>query len=1037
MADTPEMRELIAQEFPGYDPAAIAGPSRRRFLKLMAASMAMAGLTLTGCRRWPQEKLAPYSTNPQGRIPGIPEQYATSWEVNGVGQGLLVTSFDGRPIKIEGNPSHPSAWTIKDKHGATDAFAQASVLEMYDPQRSQSVVDRTVGTGKQEKRSDWTSFSAAIEKEFAGLKGNSAAFAILSEASASPSVQAMKKRLLAAYPQAKWYEYEPLSWDAELEGSRLAFGKSLRTKLHLDKANVVVSLDADLLGTHPAHVRYAADWSEKRRSGDKGEMNRVYMAESSFTITGSVADERIAVDPSRVYAIARAIAGNLGVAGVTGFAILNEKEREFANKVAAELKAAPGNGVVAVGPSAPAIIHALGHAINQQIGAFGKTLTLIEDPAGDRPTHFAAITQLCKDMASDKVKALFIIGGNPAYDAPTDVDFPGALARVPLSIHLALYDDETSRLCKWHLPRAHYLESWGDARSWDGTTGLTQPLIEPLFGGKSTIELLAMLAGDSVTAGDEIVRRTWKEQFIKGGDFELGFKKALEAGVLPNSASPAVTAQVNIKDFPGEPASAGGPGTVFLKFEPDAHTYDGRYANNGWLQETHEPLTKLVWDNAALISVKDARAWGDLKTGDVVKLEGNNRFLEAAVYVMPGQPVGVISLSVGYGRTASGDIGNRLGFNAYIMRASTTPYVLSGIKVTPTGQTYTLALTTLHHFIDKVGMDGREERVGGKGESGLIVREATLAEYKESKNAPHKEFEKPSRLQLFDPLSDKYNGPHAWGMTVDLNTCIGCNACVVACQAENNVGVVGKDQVLMHREMGWIRIDRYFKGNAEDPEIDVIHQPMMCQHCENAPCEQVCPVAATMHDTEGLNVMVYNRCIGTRYCSNNCPYKVRRFNYFDWHAKPPRKSTGVMYLGIPDVQQLEQVDKIRQMQFNPEVTVRMRGVMEKCTYCIQRISKGKIAKRIIGEDVKDGDIITACQQACPTQAIVFGNLREQTSKVAALQKNARAYECLGELNPQPRTRYLAKLRNPAEGASRAPAHSTEEHTAASHTESVG
>ncbi len=1035
MADTPEMREIIAQEFPGYDPNAIVGPSRRRFLKLMAASMAMAGLTLTGCRRWPQEKLAPYSTNPQGRVPGIPEQYATSWEVSGVAQGLLVTSYDGRPIKIEGNPSHPSAWTIRDKHGATDAFAQASVLEMYDPQRSQSVIDRTAGMGKLEKRSSWDQFNLAANADFGKMKGSGTGFAILSEASASPSVQAMKKRLFAAYPQAKWYEYEPLTWDAELEGSRLAFGKSLRTKLHLDKASVVVSLDADLLGTHPAHVRYAADWADKRRSGDQGEMNRVYMAESSFSLTGSVADKRLALDPGRVYALARAIAGNLGVAGVTGFAILTDKEREFADKVSAELKAAAGSGVVAVGASAPAIIHALGHAINEKIGAFGKTVTLIEDPAGDRTSHLKGIMQLSADMAADKVKALLIIGGNPAYDAPVDADFAGALARVPLSIHLALYDDETSHLCKWHLPRAHYIESWGDARSWDGTVGITQPLIEPLFGGKSTIELLATLAGDSVTAGDEIIRRTWKEQFIKGGDFELGFKKALSAGVLPNSAAPAVTAPVTLKEFPADAAAPAG--SIYLKFEPDSHTYDGRYANSGWLQETHDPLSKLVWDNAALISVKDARAWGDLKTGDVIKIDGGGRWMEVAVYIMPGQPVGVISLSLGYGRTASGDIGNKLGFYAYGMRSSTSPYVLSGVKVSKTDQTYTLALTTLHHFIDKVGMDGREARVGGQGESGLIVREATLAEYKESKNAPHKEFEVPSRLQLFDSL--KYNGPHAWGMTVDLNTCIGCNACVVACQAENNIGVVGKAQVLMHREMGWIRIDRYFKGDPEDAEkLDVIHQPMMCQHCENAPCEQVCPVAATMHDTEGLNVMVYNRCIGTRYCSNNCPYKVRRFNYFDWHAKPPRDRTGTPYLNMPDLQQLEQVDKIRQMQFNPEVTVRMRGVMEKCTYCVQRISKTKIAKRIVGEDVKDGDIMTACQQACPTQAIVFGNLQEKDAQVVTLQKNPRAYEVLGELNTRPRTKYLAKLRNPPEVATAGGKDSgKEEHTVANQTDSVG
>jgi MoCo/4Fe-4S cofactor protein with predicted Tat translocation signal len=657
MADTPEVRDLIAQEFAGYDPASIAGPSRRRFLKLMAASMAMAGLTLTGCRRWPQEKLAPYTSNPEGRIPGAPEQYATAWEVAGVAQGLLVTSYDGRPIKIEGNPSHPFSVTIKDKQGAADAFAQASILEMYDPERSREVIDRT-GVGREGARkgepSDWTKFAAAAKSEFAKFKGNGQGLVILSEATNSPSVLAMKDRLKVVYPEVKWVEYEPLTWDAELEGSIAAFGKPLRTRLHLDKAKVVVSLDADLLGSHPAHLRYAADWAEMRRGGDNGEMNRVFMAESSFSITGTIADWRLPVDPSRIGVIARAIALNIGVQGING-TILNDSERRFADAAAAELKAAGGSGVIAVGASAPAAVHALAHVINQQIGAIGKTVTFIEDPSADRlrirpenagklPTHMAAIADLAKDMAAGKVSTLVILGGNPAYDAPIDTDFSAALDKVPMTIRLGLYDDETSKLCKWHLPRAHYLESWGDARAWDGTATIVQPLIEPLFGGKSVIELLAMLAGDKETAGDQIVRGIWKEKFIKGGDFELGFRKALSAGVLPNSASPAVSATVTLKDIPAAPSVSPPLGTFFLKFEPDSHTYDGRYANNGWLQETHDPVTKLVWDNAALISVKDAGKLG-IKTGDVIQLDCNDRWMKVAAYVCPGQPIGVIGLS--------------------------------------------------------------------------------------------------------------------------------------------------------------------------------------------------------------------------------------------------------------------------------------------------------------------------------------------------------------------------------------------------------
>jgi len=1043
LAETPAVEEMMAHEFPGYTPGSMlsaGGASRRRFLKLMGASMAMAGLTLTGCRRWPKEHLAPYSTNPAGRMPGVPEQYATAWEFGGVAQPLLVTSYDGRPIKIEGNPSHPGSWTVKGKLGSADAFAQATVLEMYDPDRSREFLDRSTD---KVKVWHWEGFSEKAGEHFGKMKGSGAGFAILSEATTSPSVLDMKKRLLAAFPQAKWYEYEPLSRDAEMEGSKRAFGRPVRSVLHLDKASAVVLFDADLLGTHPAHVRYAGDWAERRRSADHGEMNRVYIAETCFSITGTVADVRLPVHPGRIDALVRALAKQVGVAGVSGDEKLSKDEEAFVDAAASDLKGAGGAGVVSVGPAASVEAVALSHAINQQLGAVGKCVTLIDEPAGDRSSHFAAIAELVKQMTAGKVDTLLILGGNPAYDAPADLDFANALKSVKASIRLGLYDDETSKLCKWHIPRAHYLESWGDARAWDGSVGIVQPLILPLFGGKSVIEVLAMIAGDKVTAGDQIVRRTWKEQFIKGGDFERTWRRVLEAGVLENSASAPIqaTAKAGGGGEAGNGAAATSEpskGAFYLKFEPDSHVHDGRFANNAWLQETPDSLTKVVWDNAAMISVKDAQDL-EIKTGDVLKLAANGRWMEIAAYVMPGQPIGVIGLPLGYGRTSAGSIGEKLGFNTYNLRASTTPYVIAGAQVAKTGETYTLCLTALHHLIDKVGMDGRQERIGGKGESGRLVREATFAEFKKDSKSPHKGFEGAARLQLFKP-PHTFNDTHAWGMTIDLNTCIGCNACAVACQAENNVPVVGKDQVLMHRMMAWLRIDRYFKGDAADPQIDVIHQPMMCQHCENAPCEQVCPVGATMHDTEGLNTMVYNRCVGTRYCSNNCPYKVRRFNYFDWHAKPPRNKTGVLYPGLPDQQQND-VDKIRRMQFNPEVTVRMRGVMEKCTYCTHRIARAKINTRNAGTDVKDGDIITACQQACPTQAITFGNLNEKTAAVVGLQRLDRAYDVLGDLDTRPRTRYLAKLRNPVgggAGASSSPGeHTRMNATVGSESESVG
>ncbi len=1039
----PEVRSLIEQEFPSYDPSGMLNgkSSRRKLLKVMGASMALAGLTLTGCRRWPKEKLAPYTTSTENHVPGEREYYATALELGGVAQGLLVTSFGGRPIKVEGNPSHPMAWSVKGKQGSSDAFAQASLLNMYDPERSREVVDRT---GAEPKESDWTKFTAIAGDIFGKVKGTGGRIAVLSEATSSPSAMDMKKRFLAAFPQAKWHEYEALSRDNELEGSRMAFGKSLRTRLNLEKAKVVISLDEDVLFSHPARTRYAADWAEMRRKGDKGEMNRVYIAESTFSVTGTVADVRLPVNPARLENIARAIALQVEVANVSGGEDLdkNNGEDRFVHSAVADLLKSKGASVVIVGQSASPVVHALAHAINAKIGAIGTTVTLIEDPAGDRPTHLAAITELTKAINEKKVDALLILGGNPVYDAPADLDFGKALASVPASIHLSHYNDETSRACKWHLPRAHYLEAWGDAKAWDGSVGLCQPLIEPLFGGKTPIEVLALVSGDAVAAGavmagavmggEQIVRRTWKEQYIKGGDFEKEYRKTMEAGVLENSASPAVTAANTATSYPATPAPAAG---FFVRFTLDSHAYDGRFANNAWLQETHDPITKLVWDNAAILSKKDADTLG-VKQGDIIRIDGNGRGLEIAAFVQPGQPVGVVTLPLGYGRTEAGSIGNKLGFNTYHLRTTAGMYSISGAKVSKTSNpNYTLATTMEHHILDDFAMkNALDKRIGAKGETGMIVRESTLEQYNKDPRAPHKKQHGGGHsLQLFNHPS-KFNTPNAWGMTVDLNTCIGCNACVVACQAENNVPVVGKEQVLYHREMGWLRIDRYFKADTatyekagDDPNPQVVHQPMMCVHCENAPCEQVCPVAATMHDTEGLNTMIYNRCIGTRYCSNNCPYKVRRFNYFDWQSKAPTTGWPDPYVNFPDKQQLDQIDKIKAMVFNPDVSVRMRGVMEKCTYCTQRLAAAKITHRNEafkegkpqggGELLTDGSVITACQQACPTQAITFGNLNDPNAQVVRLQKNPRAYDVLGELNTMPRTKFLAKLRNPAEGAS--------------------
>jgi len=1009
LADTPQMRELISKEFPGYDVEDMLGPSRRHFMKLAGASMALAGITLSGCRRWPEEKLAPYSTNPRGRLPGVPEQYATAMEVGGVAMPLLVTSYDGRPIKIEGNPSHPFSYTVKEKQGATSAFAQASILDMYDPTRSRTVLsDGKPGT--------WDAFADFVAKAIAPLKGSGEGIAVLSEASNGPTALELKKKFAAAFPKSTWFEYEPISCDAERDGSKLAFGKVVRSVINFDKAKCVVSLDADLLGTHPAAIRHAANWADSRRGVDGGKnakMNRVYIAETGFSITGTVADNRLPVDPARLYAIARGIAFRLDVAGVTGDDQFSDLETKFVDAAAADLK---DGGVIAGGGALTAAGHALVHAINAVIGAPGKTVTLLEDPSSDRPGHCKAIADLTEALKAGKVTTLIILGGNPVYDAPADLLFADAIRKAQTTIHLSLYANETSQVANWHIPRAHYLESWGDAVAYDGTPGIVQPLIMPLYDGKSYIELLAVLAGDAVTEGHELLLRTWTALMGVSAE-DLALRTVIERGLAEGKSYPAFSGPAKQASYPAADASQG----IYLRFVADSHAYDGRYANNGWLQETPDPLTKLMWDNAALISKQDADSI-EATTGDVIKIDSPNGSLEIAAYVMPGQPIGVITLPLGYGRTAAGEIGDNLGFKTYTLRTSNGLDYVSSAKISKAGSTYKLVTSQDHHIIDQIGAEARAKRVGSKNESGMIIRDGLFAEFVANPSSIHPGG-RTYGLQLFqEPRGDHYRDTHAWGMAIDLSTCIGCNACALACQAENNIPVVGKIQADYHREMNWLRIDRYFKGDAdrenagagaEDPSIEVVFQPMMCQQCENAPCEQVCPVGATVHDTEGLNTMVYNRCIGTRYCSNNCPYKVRRFNYLDFHSQDPRGDWAKPYPNIPDLQITESIDPIKRMVFNPEVTVRMRGVMEKCTYCVQRIHNTTIAKRGQGTDVQDGDILTACQQACPTQAIIFGDLNDRDSRVSKLHRNNRSYGVLDEeLDTRPRTKYLAKIRNP-------------------------
>jgi MoCo/4Fe-4S cofactor protein with predicted Tat translocation signal len=1005
LADTEEFREFMASEFAGYSVSEmmLGSSSRRQFLKIMGASLALGGLV--GCRRWPKRTLAPYSERPDGRVPGVTEQYASIMEVVGTGKPVMVTAFDGRPIKIEGNPEHPASG------GAADTYMQASVLDLYDPERSRSVMERT--ESEQHVRT-WEQFDTFADAHFANLKSSRGrGLAVLSEAVGSPTMRRLRDAFMRTYPQATWHEYESVSFDVETAGTRRAFGRPLRPIIHLDEADVIVSFDADLLGEHPDALRHARDWAAKRRTADEGAMSRMYVAESRLSTTGARADERFAARPSRIEALARAI----HALAMDETPTVDAEILPHAEAVIAELEAHRGHVVLAAGPTQPASVHAICHALNSRYGAVGRTVTYIE--VDDRPSHVEALAELTTELNAGDVETLVIVGGNPVYDAPVDLEFGAAMAKAPVSIHLSMETNETARASRWSLPRAHYLEAWGDAASWDGTIGLAQPLIEPLYEGRSAIEIVAQIIDGRRTPGYDLVRETMLP--LVGG--EQGWRRAVHDGHVaagaPRRVTPGMPDVLNL----GAPTATAEMEAVFVA---DACVYDGRFANNGWLQELPDPMTTVTWDNAAVLSPATAKRLR-VEDGDMVGVEIDGREVEIAAFVLPGAAADVVVLPLGYGRTASGHVGQDVGVNVNAIR-TTGAFGAAPAKVRKLTRTYDLVTTQNHHTISgELLQQQYKQRVDS------LIREADLEHYREHPKFATEHSHGDVGLQLFEePI--KYDEGHRWGMTIDLNSCIGCNACVVACQAENNIPIVGKEQVARGREMHWIRLDRYFKG--EPDEAQVTHQPITCHHCENAPCEQVCPVAATVHDSEGLNVMVYNRCIGTRYCANNCPYKVRRFNYFDWHTRDPRMEGNDTqpHLAMPDTRTRDEVDSIRRMQHNPDVTVRMRGVMEKCTFCTQRIQSAKIhakneyAKgRRESHRVQDGEVTSACAQTCPTQAIVFGDLNDPNSRVHKLFEHNRAYGLLSELNVRPRLKYLAKVRNPKSGGTHASAgHETTE-----------
>ncbi len=1054
LANTPAVRAAIENEFPTYDPGAMVNQSRRKFLQLAGASMALAGITLTGCRRWPKENVVEQTSRPQGRTPGVPEQYATAYEIGGYAHPLLVSSYDGRPIKVEGNPLHPQVATFGGKVGASNTFAQASLLEMYDPERSRAIIHReAVDRGVPASASD---FLAAITAQL--KKSGGAKTAILTEATTSPTTRDAIGRFVAANAGAKVYEYEAVSRDNQYAANKQSFGQAVRQVYDLTKADIVVSFDADILGSHPYAIRQSNDWAQRRRSADSTKtMNRVYVVESMYSSTGTVADERFPTTVRFIEQMVLQLAHKAGLESAQGG--LQAEHVAFIDKMWNDLSKAEGKALIAGGHHLRPDVLGIINSINDRLKSFGNTITL--RPEADRGTHVEQIRALVDSINAGNVDTLIILGGNPVYDAPADLNFAKALGAVRgrgMTVHLSLYDNETSAACQWHVNRAHYLESWGDAEAWDGTICIQQPLIRPLFDGFTPASLLGAIGGETpagvlnisqeaakeITLDQALLYRTWsgrlKEQFVANSP---AFRKALHDGFVP-AGDPVTVTTVRKPNVSFTQAT----GEFEVRFVTDYTMYDGRFANNGWLQELPDPVTKIAWDNAALISYKDAVSLGisqDDYSTDLIELVVDGKKIEIAAYIMPGQPSGVITLPLGYGRTRAGaimltenpgSIGYKVGFDTYALRATGAEWVAYAAKPTKTGGRYNIATTQTHHIIEPMGMSIREDRVGKESQGGKIVHESTLQAYLKNPQAPHKKAHVLKELQLFPGPSSSHskNGgpaafsdPHAWGMAMDMNSCIGCNACVVACVAENNIPIVGKDQVIRNREMQWLRIDRYFKsgapdydGKIADENPQVTYQPITCVHCENAPCEQVCPVAATVHDSEGLNTMVYNRCIGTRYCANNCPYKIRKFNYLDYHSKHPRQGH-FPWMGIPDTQQRESVDKIKALMFNPEVTVRMRGVMEKCTYCVQRIKTATIERRnewINGKrekpTVDDFDVITACQQACATEAIVFGDLNDPNSQVSRMHKGPRAYQVLQELNNRPRTHHLAKLRNPAE-----------------------
>jgi molybdopterin-containing oxidoreductase family iron-sulfur binding subunit len=1032
--DAPEFAEFVAREYPHEIEKWDDSLSRRNFVKVMGASLALAGLS--GCVIQPNEQIVPYVKNPDGMLPGKPNFFATAMSLGGVAVGLLAKSYEGRPIKVEGNPDHPGS------QGATDVLAQASILGMYDPDRSQEVTYR--GNPK-----TWQTFMTELRNVVEeNRKDGGAGVRFLTETITSPTLIDQFNKLKAELPNAKWVQYEPVNSDNATAGAKMAFGSPVQTIYKFDKAERILSLDCDLFSSF--NVGYIKDYSKGRNySEEHKEINRLYCIETTLSITGAKSDHRLGVKPSHMPEIAKAIAKAVGVGGA------NSTYTENAQWIAAmakDLVAHKGTSLVVAGANQPPIVHAIAHAINGTLGNAGQTVIYAEpfSPNSDK-LQIDQLRELITEIDGGQVKLLVILGGNPVYNTPADLKLDvGRMNKIALRVHLGPYSDETAEHCHWHVHEKHYLEGWTDARAYDGTATICQPLILPLYDGKSVHEVVQLFFKENFDKKDyDIVKAYWSAQSSltarpatatasntshatnaasntahaanttapnsntakpapaattasvaapASSNAEDNWRRAVHNGVIPNTAATpkAVAANASFLAQP-QPAKQTG-GELEISILPDPCVYDGRFTNNGWLQELPNPLNKVTWENVALVSPRTAKRLkintgndereysgggrgtafintrGTNMSSDLVTLtyQGGNINKPVPMWITPGQPDDVITIFMGYGRTKAGRIGTGLGYNAFDVRRSDA--MDSGFgSIAATGDQANIVSTQIHF-----NMEGRD-----------ILRVWDLEEFEKNPTMGHQHNEYDKSMYPYEQHQTTYDANHKWGMTIDLNSCVGCNACVLACQSENNIPVVGKEQVERHRMMHWLRVDSYFSGPLEDANGPAF-QPVLCQQCEQAPCEVVCPVHATVHSAEGLNDMVYNRCVGTRYCSNNCPYKVRRFNfllYQDWNT-PQYK-----------------------LMRNPEVSIRSRGVMEKCTYCTQRIAQARIEAEKDHRAIRDGEIVTACQAVCPTDAIVFGDMHDTNSAVAKTKKDHRGYNLLNELNTQPRTTYLAGLKN--------------------------